>query len=301
VIIVRATEREGVMALIKLSTMSKKEIQNLSRDMHQRQDKKCFICEEEVNLQKKTEIVHIIPLMQQGKNIEENLALTHKECYQAKLDNNLNIAKVLHKLSVIEKKAVEKKEKVSLEHVLSYFSGSKFDFNYKITKDILSYNFHELGHKDEYHATIFCDPLAGEKSCFIEIPIEYLFHDQLINPRSLNFNAPNLIREFHKGNPQLQLGLVRIDQGKLKVFDGQHKAVAQILLGARVVLFRVFVEPDVSKLIETNTNAGSMLRQIEFDESTVYQLNTSLHEERLKQDKNDKKLNQFSMTPFQNG
>ena len=65
--------------------------------------------------------------------------------------------------------------------------------------------------------------------------------------------------------PQLHLSLVRIDNEKLKVFDGQHKAVAQILLGARKLVVRIFLNPNIDRLTETNTNAGSTLRQIAFD------------------------------------
>lgn len=63
-----------------------------------------------------------------------------------------------------------------------------------------------------------------------------------------------MVKEFFKGNPQLHLSLARIVEGKIKIFDGQHKAVAQILLGNRKILLRVFLNPNVDRLIETNTN-----------------------------------------------
>jgi len=49
---------------------------------------------------------------------------------------------------------------------------------------------------------------------------------------------------------------IHLQYKKIKTFDGQHKAVAQFLLGAKKLLVRVFLEPNIDRLTETNTNAG---------------------------------------------
>jgi hypothetical protein len=64
--------------------------------------------------------------------------------------------------------------------------------------------------------------------------------------------------------------------GPVKVFDGQHKAAAQILLGARELPVRVFVEPDVNVLLQANTNAGGKLRQVAFDVAVMRHLERAL-------------------------
>ena len=86
-----------------------------------------------------------------------------------------------------------------------------------------------------------------------------------------------MVKELYKGNPQLHLTLARIDGEYIKVFDGQHKAAAQILLGNRKVLLRLFIDDNVNKLTETNANAGSKLRQIAIDKSVMRQLNNTLY------------------------
>ena len=45
--------------------------------------------------------------------------------------------------------------------------------------------------------------------------------------------------------------------GKLKLFDGQHKAAAQILLGVRELPVRVFVEPDSIYEVSDYLGCGS--------------------------------------------
>ena len=77
------------------------------------------------------------------------------------------------------------------------------------------------------------------------------------------------------------MALARLDNGKVKIFDGQHKTVAQILLGVKKVVVRLFIEPDVERLVETNTIAGSKLKQIAFDKAIVRQLHNTLYAETI--------------------
>ncbi len=98
-----------------------------------------------------------------------------------------------------------------------------------------------------------------------------------------------LIEEFLKERPQLHVGLAwwtpddeNEEGGILKLFDGQHKAAAQILLGATELPVRVFVSPSVNVLIQANTNAGSTLRQVAFDKAVMRHLGSTLYGDRLR-------------------
>jgi hypothetical protein len=122
---------------------------------------------------------------------------------------------------------------------------------------------------------------------FAVFPLEYLHHDDRINPRSIGANIRDLIEEFLKKRPQLHAALgwwtPEVDgAGSLKVFDGQHKAAAQILLGVRELAVRVFVEPNVDVLLQANTNAGGKLRQVAFDAAVMRFLGSSLYVDRVR-------------------
>ena len=277
----------------------------LSEKLWRIQNHKCYICEEEIDedtqLNKKdttnkksiTEIDHIVPLANKGKDSEENFAITHASCNRSKQDANLKVARILQRLRKIQEKAqFETRKSASLEDILAFYEGSKYKFQYHVDNenDILKYSFSETNDNTRYTVPLFTDRLSGEKFCFIEVPIKYIFHDKLINPRGINNSISKLIKEFDKKNPQLHLSLARIDEEKIKIFDGQHKAVAQILLGAKKFVIRVFTDPDVKRLIETNTNAGSTLRQIAFDKSILRQLNNALYEKRVKEYQENHKL-----------
>lgn len=272
-----------------LKSLSAEEYKHLTEKLWNIQTKTCFICGETIDLiLHPTNIDHIVPLANKGKDSEENFAVTHESCNKSKQDSDLRIARILHKLKKIQDTTFQKEGKsASLKHILDSFGGSKFEFRYKIENDRLSYSFSENGNNDIHETAIFTDNLSKVKTCFIEMPIEYVHHDELINPRGINSSISKLIKEFYKENPQLHLCLARIDNDKIKVFDGQHKAVAQILLGTKRILLRMFVDADVDVLTETNTNAGSVLRQIAFDKSIMRQLNNTLYLEKIKQYQQD--------------
>jgi len=282
------------MASKYLANMTKKEYDELTLKLLSIQNNMCYICQDKIDLSlHTTNIDHIVPLANKGKDIEENFAVAHESCNKSKLDANLKIARLLYLLKKIQDETYELENRsASLKHVLNYFGGSKFDFRYTKENSNLKYSFSDIGDNTIYQTKIYKDKLSNEEYSFIEIPIEYIYHDEIINPRGINNSISKLVKEFDKGNPQLHLSLARLDDGKIKIFDGQHKAIAQILLGVKKLMIRVFVAPDIDILTETNTNAGSTLRQIAFDKSIMRQLNNTLYYERIMKYQDDHSLSE---------
>jgi hypothetical protein len=165
-----------------------------------------------------------------------------------------------------------------------------------VGQDSVSFSFSEIGRNEIHKVPLYRDDLSGLLYFFAKLPIEYLFHDDRINPRSVGGSLNGLIDEFHKKRPQLQvsLGWTVIDgdhgNAKVKVFDGQHKATAQVLLGVREVPLRIFLNPNLDVLLSANTNAGTTLRQIAFDKSVQRHLGSALFWDRLDRYKKDRGL-----------
>jgi hypothetical protein len=286
------------MASKYLKSLSTEDYDQLTEKLWNIQNCKCFICNEPIDLKlHTTNIDHITPLANKGKDSEENFAITHESCNKSKQDADLKIARTLYKLKKIQEDTLQAENKsASLKQLLVAYSGSKYDFKYTIKGDKLSYSFSELGDNKIYETEVHTDFLSNEKTCFISFPLEYIYHDELINPRGINNSISKLVKEFDKKNPQLHLSLGRIENNKIKIFDGQHKAVAQILLGNKRILIRVFIEPDIDRLTETNTNAGSVLSQIAFDKSVMRQLNNTLYYERIKKYQEDHSFKEDDFT-----
>jgi len=283
------------MASKYLSALTDDDYKDLTTRLCCIQNNTCYICQESIDLDiHETNIDHIVPLANKGKDTEENFALTHASCNKSKQDSDLRIARKIAVLRKIQKDVSEKDSSrtASLEDVLTFFGGSKYEFKHKTVGNKLCYSFSEIGDNDKYETEIFEDELSKERTVFLNIPIEYLFHDRLINPRGINNSILLLVKEFYKGNPQLHVSLARIKDGKINIFDGQHKAVAQILLNSKKLLLRLFLDADVDRLTETNTNAGSTLRQIAFDKSIMRQLNNTLYHERIKRYQSEHCLNE---------
>ena len=98
---------------------------------------------------------------------------------------------------------------------------------------------------------------------FAELPTEYVESDEEIQLRTLDSRIIPFTFSLRK-SLQLLPSLARLDtkNRKLKVFDGQHKAVAQIVGNNRASIpCMVFIDPDVNWLRQTVTEAHSTFVQ----------------------------------------
>ena len=277
--------------------MTKEQREELIKKLHAQQQGKCFICEREINLETQgndIDIDHIIPIsVKDTRDNETNFALTHSSCNRSKGAANLYVARAIYKIKNLQedfkRKYAENPGNYSALHtsanlgdLLESVGGSKYTLSYDIVGDTFIYSLNELNDTTVYRLPIFTDKQSGVKSVFIELPIQYCYHDDLINPRSINSSVSELIKEFYAGRPQLQVSLARINEDKkVYIFDGQHKSAAQIALGADKLFMRLFINYDKNELLLTNQRAGKELKQIEFDKNILIQLNSRIYQDMI--------------------
>lgn len=124
---------------------------------------------------------------------------------------------------------------------------------------------------------------------FAEIPIEFLESDTEIQLRPLDSRILGLV--FHlKKSLQLLPSLGRLDTAtkRIRIFDGQHKAVAQIVGNNRkTVPCLVFVDPDVNALRVTVTDAHTTFLQQRYAPSHIDDKLATIYTERVKQFQGD--------------
>jgi len=264
----------------------------LERRLLSRQTGHCFICDEKIDLvlQKgQLDVDHIDPLVEDGLDAENNFALTHASCNRSKGASNLEVARRLAGFERLQLSAQDAgKRGANLGDVLERYGGAKALLRLRREDGRVEFSFAEAGDNSIHSTLLHRDKLSGMDYFFATIPLEFIHHDDRINPRSIGANIRGLIEEFIKKRPQLHVGLAwwapsEDGAGAVKLFDGQHKAAAQILLGVRHLPVRVFVEPDTNVLLQANTNAGGKLRQVAFDAAVMRHLGSSLYVERVKQ------------------
>ena len=257
----------------------------------------CFICEQPIHIKLQgdsLDIDHVEPLKVGGKDAAENFAMTHASCNRSKQASDLRVARVLARFERIRRSCAEEGRGPNLADVLGEYGGAKHELAFETLESEIRLTFEATGDPRITALPLFTDPLSKLRYFFAELPIEYLHHDDRINPRSIGGSLAGLVEEFHRGRPQLHAGLAWLDRSqgpaRVKVFDGQHKATAQVLLGVRALPIRVFVDPDPDLLLTTNTNAGTTLRQVAFDKSVQRRLGKSLFNDRLERYRKEKGL-----------
>ena len=283
------------MGSMYLSRLRQEDRQTLLQDLLVSQSGNCFICGKEIDLAlhaNHIDIDHVEPLKMGGKDSPDNFAVTHDSCNRSKQASDLRVARVLARFDTIAESIEPDSRPPNLGDVLSEFQGAKHEILIDIDDDSLKTTFPDVQDNDIVTSPIHKDEIADFRYAFLNLPIEYLHHDDHINPRAIGSNLKKLVEEFHKGLPQLHVSLGWIDttngrSTKVKIFDGQHKAAAQILLGVRRLPVRVFIDPDTDRLLTANTHAGTTLRQVAFDKSVQRSLGSSLLADRMDRYRHD--------------
>ncbi len=279
------------MASLYLNQLSREAYQELLDTLYESQHHNCFICGGEIDRTLHAEsldIDHIEPLKGGGKDDPSNFALAHAHCNRSKQASDLRIARLLARFGRIQGECAGDPGRPNLSDILTIEGGARFELPVRIDDEEVAYSFPDVGDHTIRRAPLYNDPLSRMDYFFAVLPIEYAFHDDRINPRAVaQSSLRKLLEEFHHKLPQLHVGLAWVEVGSdsrsapVKVFDGQHKAAAQVLLGVKALPLRVFVNPDTDVLLTANTHAGTTLRQVAFDKSVQRHLGSALYQERI--------------------
>jgi len=120
-------------------------------------------------------------------------------------------------------------------------------------------------------------PATGERYFFAMMPVEHLRNDSELQPRALEQNRVWELYRHLLRHTQLAPAVCRlVGDNQVLLFDGQHKAAAQLWAGRDRLDCKIYIEPEVRKLKETNLTAHDKLRQMPFYTSTLIEKFASL-------------------------
>jgi hypothetical protein len=287
------------MGSLYLNSLSREQRKELEKRLLSGQHGNCFICEKSIDPvlhADSVDIDHVEPIKIGGKDDPSNFAITHSSCNRSKQASDLRVARVLARFAAIRDEVAPENRGPNLGDVLRHYKGAAYELPLKTAGSEVSFSFPDLGDSAVHKVPLYRDDLSGLQYFFAKLPIEYLFHDDRINPRAVGGSLNGLIDEFHRKRPQLQVALAWVElkeqsgRARIRVFDGQHKATAQVLLGVRQVPLRVFLNPNVDVLLTANTNAGTTLRQIAFDKSVQRHLGSALFLDRIERYRKERGL-----------
>ncbi len=260
----------------KLDRLSKDERQELLNRLHKAQNDLCYVCQEVINLQvHKTDVDHIVALARSGQDEESNWALTHDSCNRSKGTRDLQLQRILHEFRKHVQKYTEadaqgQDRNFTLDEALQELQPERQEIGATIKRDEINISWTQEGEPYTEKYLLLEEPANPPARSFIaRIPFVCLHHDHDINPRSIVDLEP-MIEEFYNGYPQLQPSLATLtienDDGRapILVFDGQHKAAAQLYARRERLFVRVFVNCSLDRLKETNYRAHTKLAQVHF-------------------------------------
>lgn len=284
------------MPSLYLNRLSHEERTALLKELHERQAGNCFICGKAIDLKLHKDAIdidHVIPINLNGPDNPGNFAVTHASCNRGKQDSDLRVARIIARFDEISDGVAGENRAANLGDILNACAQGSYNLPVTMDTTVVKYSLPEIGRNEILTVPVYQDALSGFRFFFTQLPIQYLHHDGKMNPRAIGPNIKKLIKEFHLKRPQLHvaLGWINLSLGeeapKVRIFDGQHKAAAQIMLGAKELPVRIFVDPDLDVLLTSNTNAGTTLRQVAFDKSVQRSLGSALLADRMQRYRTD--------------
>ena len=260
----------------KLDQLSKDGREELISRLLKAQNGLCYVDGEIINRQvHKIDIDHIVALARHGADDESNWAVVHDVCNRSKGTRDLQLQRILHEFRKHMQKyaaneAQDKERRFTLHEALSELCPNRQEVGVVLKDGVISISWEQDGRPVTEKYAILEEPSDPPAQSFVaRIPFACLHHDQDINPRSIVDLEP-MIEEFYNGYPQLQPSLATLavngSEGKapILVFDGQHKAAAQLYARRDRLFVRVFVNHSRDRLKETNYRAHTKLAQVHF-------------------------------------
>lgn len=161
---------------------------------------------------------------------------------------------------------------LTLKHLLTHLQKNK---------DIKSFGNQVLVHQangealietgsEKFSGTVHTCPTTGWKYFYATLPIEILNSDDEdeekigLQPRYLIYDKVfDLFRHFQR-HPVLQPSIGRVNKNRIVIFDGQHKMAALLWTGRRNFECKIYIEPNLRLLNDTNIAAHDNFSQTRF-------------------------------------
>ena len=168
-------------------------------------------------------------------------------------------------------------EKLTLKHLLSFLKNSNdiTQFAQPISVQEKDGQVTIESPSKKYTHTIYSCPTTGWKYTYATLDVDVLDSDDDqdssigLQPRYLIFDKVfELYRHFQQ-HPVLQPSIGRVVDHRIRIFDGQHKIAALLWNGRKRFECKVYFDPDLRRLNQTNIAAHDKFAQTRFFSSIM--------------------------------
>ena len=220
--------------------------------------RRCFVDGEPIPEEGTIEYHHIKPFSDDGPTTIENIAPVCKRHHLT--IGTMSLQEYRDKLQLAQ--FFEDGEPKYLDDLIRYKKGHCGEkLTYEIKDDLISLYFGDSRHDYPLHKC----PTTGWKYFYATLPVEYIENDRELQPRALREASMWSLYRHFQINTQLAPSICRIDEfGTVLLFDGQHKAAAQIWGGRAIIECKAYLNPGARILKETNLEAHGPFRQMTF-------------------------------------
>jgi len=227
---------------------------------------RCYVNDHPIENEKDIEFHHSKPFSEEGKTKISNLAPVCKDHHRR--IRTLSITEFRTRLEMEE--FFKSPEPRRLDDVLKKkISDEKFG---KVLINEISDRTIKLfleDRSDPIVLSLYKCPSTSYKYFYITLPVKYIQNDIELQPRPIEMRRLWELYRHMLTHTQLSPAICRLKDNKILLFDGQHKSAAQIWCGRKEIECKVYVEPDVRVLKETNLAAHDKLRQMQFFTSVL--------------------------------
>jgi len=227
---------------------------------------RCYVNDHPIENEKDIEFHHSKPFSEEGKTEISNLAPVCKDHHRR--IRTLSITEFRTRLEMEE--FFKSPEPRRLDDVLKKkISDEKFG---KVLINEISDRTIKLfleDRSDPIVLSLYKCPSTSYKYFYITLPVRYIQNDIELQPRPIEMRRLWELYRHMLTHTQLSPAICRLKDNKILLFDGQHKSAAQIWCGRKEIECKVYVEPDVRVLKETNLAAHDKLRQMQFFTSVL--------------------------------
>jgi hypothetical protein len=166
---------------------------------------------------------------------------------------------------------------LTLRHLLDYLQKTKDLKSFGQPVAVHQQNGDELieAGAQKFTCPVHKCPATGWQYFYATLPIEILNSDDEdeqkigLQPRYLIYDKVFGLYRHFQNHPVLQPSIGRVNKNRIVIFDGQHKMAALLWTGRRNFECKIYIEPDLRLLNDTNIAAHDNFSQTRFFASVM--------------------------------